>query len=90
LTKKTQSLATFVSHFLLTKEKLSPHNPMTTTTTTTTTRLEKHVHSIIKRLIFLPQGQLSNNNKKILELSYRTLFLLWKTKSTQVLNNVRR
>jgi hypothetical protein len=38
LTKKTQSLATFVSHFLLTKEKLSPHNPMTTTTTTTTTR----------------------------------------------------
>jgi hypothetical protein len=46
------------------------------TTTTTTTRLEKKVHSIIKRLIFLPQGQLSNNNKKILELSYRTLFAL--------------
>ncbi|CAM6016354.1 unnamed protein product [Sphagnum balticum] len=31
---------------------------------------------MIKRLIFLPQGQLSNNNKKILELSYRTLFAL--------------
>jgi hypothetical protein len=57
-----------------------------TMTTTTTTSLEKHVHSIIKRLIFLPQGQLSNNNKN----SLIELCLLWKTKSTQVLNNVRR